>query len=108
MEGAKEGIVVAGDQDKGNDLTQLSYPIGVIVDEQETVYVVENGDDRVMRWFKEARQGSIVVGGNGRGEQANQLHCPWGLSIDRQGNIYVADASNKRVQKFNIDPSSNM
>jgi hypothetical protein len=32
MKDAKEGIVVSGGQGKGNNLTQLSHPIGVIVD----------------------------------------------------------------------------
>ncbi|CAF5181108.1 unnamed protein product, partial [Rotaria magnacalcarata] len=33
MEGAKEGIVVAGGEGKVNGLTQLSHPRGVVVDQ---------------------------------------------------------------------------
>ncbi|CAF4943265.1 unnamed protein product, partial [Rotaria sp. Silwood1] len=76
MEGAKQGIVVAGGQGKGNDLTQLSSPEGVVVDQLGTVYVADKGNDRIMRWPKGATQGSVIVGGNGRGEQSNQLHWP--------------------------------
>ncbi|CAF5095612.1 unnamed protein product, partial [Rotaria sp. Silwood1] len=74
VEGAKQGIVVAGDKGNGNDLTQLSYPEGVIVDQLGTVYVANAGNDRIMRWPKGATQGSVIVGGNGSGEQSNQLH----------------------------------
>jgi DNA-binding beta-propeller fold protein YncE len=103
MEGAKEGIVVAGGQGKGSSLRQLSYPRGVVVDQLDTVYVADCGNARIMRWMKGATQGNITVGGNGRGEQSNQLNDPVGLSFDRHGNLYVVDNGNNRVQKFNID-----
>ncbi|CAF4931196.1 unnamed protein product, partial [Rotaria sp. Silwood2] len=37
VEGAKQGIVVAGGQGQGNGLTQLYYPEGVVVDQLGTV-----------------------------------------------------------------------
>ncbi|CAF1156799.1 unnamed protein product [Didymodactylos carnosus] len=102
--GESQGTVVAGGKGReGNGLTQLSYPAGVIVDQLGTVYVAEEGNDRIMRWPKGATQGSVIVGGNGRGEQSNQLNEPVGLSCDRHGNLYVVDCGNHRVQKFNID-----
>ena len=91
VKGAKEGIVVAGGQGQGKELTQLSRPLGVRVDAAGTVYVADCGNDRVMRWSRGATQGTVVVGGNGWGEGANQFNCPTGLSFDRQGNLYVAD-----------------
>ncbi|CAF3052247.1 unnamed protein product [Rotaria sp. Silwood2] len=103
VEGAKQGIVVAGGQREGNGLTQLSYPEGVVVDQLGTVYVADDENDRIMRWPKGATQGSVIVGGNGRGEQSNQLKEPIGLSFDRHGNLYVVDWGNHRVQKFNVD-----
>jgi sugar lactone lactonase YvrE len=107
MKGAKEGIVVAGGQGAGNNLTQLYYPCGIVVDQLGTVYVANCINDRVMRWSKGATQGSVIAGGNGEGLQANQFNCPVSLSFDRQGNLYVVDKYNHRVQKFSIDPSSN-
>ena len=106
VEGAKQGIVVAGGQGQGNGLTQLSYPLGVVVDQLGTVYVADEGNDRIMRWPKGATQGSVIVGGNGGGGQSNQLNGPFGLSFDRHGNLYVVDCGNDRVQKFNIDSNS--
>ncbi|CAF5048240.1 unnamed protein product [Rotaria sp. Silwood1] len=102
MEGAKQGIVVAGGQGYGNNLTQLSSPYGVVVDQLGTVYVTDFGNDRIMRWPKGATQGSVIVGGNGSGEQSNQLNMPIGLSFDRHGNLYVVDYGNHRVQKFEL------
>ncbi|CAF0967742.1 unnamed protein product [Rotaria sordida] len=103
MEGAKQGIVVAGGQGVGHGLTQLSYPHGVVVDQLGTVYVADQGSGSIKRWPKGATQGNVIVGGNGDGEQSNQLSLPKGLSFDRHGNLYVIDLGNSRVQKFNIE-----
>jgi DNA-binding beta-propeller fold protein YncE len=103
VEGAKQGIVVAGGHGEGNDLTQLSHPYGVVVDQLGTVYVAEGVNDRIMRWVKGATQGSVIVGGNGEGEESDELNVPVGLSFDRHGNLYVVDYGNNRVQKFTID-----
>ncbi|CAF4896551.1 unnamed protein product, partial [Rotaria sp. Silwood2] len=106
VEGAKQGIVVAGDQGLGNGLTQLSYPEGVVVDQLGTVYAADYGNDRIMRCPKGATQGSVIVDGNGRGEQSNQLNQPFGLSFDRHGNLYVVDYGNHRVQIFNMNSNA--
>ncbi|CAF5136060.1 unnamed protein product, partial [Rotaria sp. Silwood1] len=76
VEGAKQGIIVAGGQGQGNGLTQLSYPEGVVVDQLGTVYVTDQWNNRIMRWPNGAKQGSIIVGGKGRGGQSNQLNYP--------------------------------
>ncbi|CAF5104029.1 unnamed protein product, partial [Rotaria sp. Silwood1] len=98
----KEGIIVAGGQGQGNDLTQLSSFQGVVVDQLGTVYVADLGNDRIMRWPKGATQGSGIVGGNCSGGQSNQLNGPVSLSFDRRGNLYVVDYGNHRLQKFSI------
>ncbi|CAF3044622.1 unnamed protein product, partial [Rotaria socialis] len=104
VEGAKEGIVVAGGQGEGNALTQLSYPYGIFVDTLGTLYVADYGNHRVMRWTQgDKKQSTVIVGGNGWGEGANQFNVPIGLSFDRHGNLYVVDWNNARVQRFSIE-----
>ncbi|CAF1330179.1 unnamed protein product [Rotaria sp. Silwood1] len=104
--GATGGQVVADGNEQGreeNGLTQLSYPQGVVVDQLGTVYVADDGNNRIMRWPKGARQESVIVGGHGEGGQSNQLNRPIGLSFDRHGNLYAVDCGNHQVQKFNIE-----
>ncbi|CAF1577632.1 unnamed protein product, partial [Rotaria magnacalcarata] len=101
--GAKEGIVVAGGQGAGSALTQLFVPRGISVDTLGTLYVADQGNDRVMRWTQGTTQGTVIVGGNGVGAGANQFKEPVGLSFDRHGNLYVADLNNHRVQRFSIE-----
>ena len=105
VEGAKEGVVVAGGQGQGNGLTQLYSPRGIVVDRLGTVYVADLWNHRIMRWPKGGTQGSVIVGGNGGGGQSKQLNQPAGLSFDRHGNLYVVDFINHRVQKFTIEKS---
>ncbi len=52
IEGAKEGIVVASGRGQGDGLAQLSNPFGVVVDQLGTVYVTDEQNHRIMRWFK--------------------------------------------------------
>jgi DNA-binding beta-propeller fold protein YncE len=103
MKDAKEGIIVAGGNDEGNSLKQLSSPQGVIVDQSGQIYVTDNDNHRVMRWCEGVSEGMIIIGGNGRGQQSNQLNRPSGLSFDRLGNLYIADCNNNRIQKFDIE-----
>ncbi|CAF1260802.1 unnamed protein product [Adineta steineri] len=99
---AKEGTVVAGGNGKGANLTQLSEPAGVIVDDLGQIYVADWGNNRVMRWCEGKEEGEIVVGGNGQGNQSNQLSFPCGLSFGDEGSLYVTDNRNHRIQKFEI------
>ena len=69
----------------------------------ESVYVVDQGNDRVMRWLRDAKEGSVIVGGNGRGSRDNQFNRPSGILFDRQGNLYVVDYDNHRVERFSVE-----
>jgi len=101
--GTKQGIVVAGGNNKGKSLKQLSNPEGVIVDRWGQIYVADFGNQRVMRWNEGNEEGEVVVGGNGIGSKPDQLNGLSGLSFDTEGNLYVVDALNHRVQKFEKD-----
>ena len=103
MKGSKEGIVVAGGQGPGASLKQLSYPQGIFIDKLDTVYVVDAGNNRIVRWIKGAEEGSIITGENIRGTKPNQLNIPIGLSFDDEKNLYIVDYGNHRVQKFVVD-----
>ncbi|CAF3663787.1 unnamed protein product [Adineta steineri] len=95
-----EGIVVAGGYGVGNKLNQLNKPTFIFVDEDQSVYVSDRNNHRVMRWKKDAKEGRIVAGGNGRGGNFNQLSSPNGVIVDDFGQIYVADFANHRVMRW--------
>ncbi|CAF4111796.1 unnamed protein product, partial [Adineta steineri] len=95
-----EGIVVAGGNGKGNQLNQLNIPTYMFVDEDQSVYVSDQHNHRVMKWRKDAKEGTIVAGGNGQGANLNHLNYPQGIIVDYMGQIYVADFGNHRVVRW--------
>ncbi|CAF1464109.1 unnamed protein product [Adineta steineri] len=95
-----EGIVVAGGNKQGDKLNQLSTPGFIFVDEDQSVYVSDRDNQRVMKWRKDAKTGKIVAGGNGEGRNLNQLSEPQGVIVDNLGQIYVADGANNRVMRW--------
>ena len=67
---------------QGADVTQLSHPRGVWVDRCGHVYVaVDSGNDRVMRWEKEAKEGTVIVGGNGEWSKSESVESSCGLVL---------------------------
>lgn len=94
---------VAGGQTQRNNLTQLSGPQGIIIDQSNNVYVADSEYDRIMRWSIGSKETTIIAGGNGQGKQSNQLNGVRGLSFDIHGNLYIVDYYNHRVQKFSFE-----
>ena len=92
-----EGTIVAGGNGRGNKLNQLNWPTYIFIDGEETVYISDFWNNRVMKWYKGANEGIIVAGGQGQGNSLNQLNGPMGLVVNEVGDIYVADQSNNRI-----------
>ncbi|CAF3557799.1 unnamed protein product [Adineta steineri] len=95
-----EGTIVAGGNERGNQLSQLNSPGFIFVDEEQSVYVSDQNNHRVMKWRKDAKEGTIVAGGNGEGGNLNQLSSPAGVTVNDLGQIYVADFWNHRVIRW--------
>eukprot|EP01012_Entosiphon_sulcatum_P024378 TRINITY_DN29540_c0_g1_i1.p1 TRINITY_DN29540_c0_g1~~TRINITY_DN29540_c0_g1_i1.p1 ORF type:complete len:436 (+),score=65.27 TRINITY_DN29540_c0_g1_i1:51-1310(+) len=94
-------VVVSGGNGAGNALNQLDTPTGVFVDSEETVYVCDTENSRVMKWAKGATTGEVVAGGNGCGSDLNKLNTPVAVVVcQRSGTVYVADQYNHRVVKW--------
>ena len=95
--GDLNGITVAGDGSI-NPTINLFCPSGIVLDAQKYLFIVENGNHRIvgsnLNGFR------CLIGCYGGGSQSNQLLDPNSFSFDRSGNILVADESNHRIQKF--------
>ncbi|CAF0780133.1 unnamed protein product [Adineta steineri] len=95
-----EGIIVAGGNGRGDQLNQFDVPTFIFVDEDQSVYVSDWNNHRVMKWRKDVKEGTVVAGGNDIGAYLNQLSYPQGVIVDDLGQIYVADSYNHRVMRW--------
>ncbi len=71
--------------------------MGIAIDAEDNVWVVDNGNGRVQGFSPE---GEYLSQFGSSGSEEGQLSEPWGLSIDSEGRFFVTDAGNDRVQVF--------
>ncbi|CAF1588340.1 unnamed protein product [Adineta ricciae] len=100
MEEDGRGRIFAGGYGRGENLHQFQFPNFMFVDDEQSIYVSDVENHRVMKWIKYAEEGIVVAGGNGCGENLNQLNCPEGIIVDHEGRIYVADCGNHRIMRW--------
>ena len=95
-----ETTVVAGGHGRGAGANQFSWPGYIAVDREQTVYVSDRDNNRVMKWSAGATAGVVVAGGQGQGNSLQQLSAPTGVVVDSSGIVYVAESGNNRVTRW--------
>ncbi|CAF4023960.1 unnamed protein product, partial [Rotaria sp. Silwood1] len=104
----QNGITIAGHQGEDNELNQLSNPWGVYVDDNETVYVADYKNHRIMEWKNGATTGQVVAGGNGAGDQNDQLNRPTDVIFDKSSDsLIISDSGNNRVVRWSRRSATN-
>jgi hypothetical protein len=103
-----EGVVVAGGNGPGEALDQLNKPAAVQGMPDGSIFVVDSGNDRVLK-FVDSATGEVVAGGaghDGLGFDVNQLSQPMDLQVLADGFLYVSDHLNNRVVMYPPDGCS--
>ncbi len=104
----QHGITVAGGNGQGNNLSQLNSPNGIFINDDQTIYIADCGNDRILEWKCNANNGQIVAGGNGRGNNTNQFNSPTDVIIDEQNNSFImSDLGNRRVMRWSRQNNTN-
>ncbi|CAF1373054.1 unnamed protein product [Adineta steineri] len=92
-----KSITVAGGESLNPTIT-LSCPSGIILDAEKYLFIVDQGNNRIvgsgLNGFR------CLVGCYGGGSQSSELNNPFSFSFDHSGNMFVTDQSNHRIQKF--------
>jgi sugar lactone lactonase YvrE len=80
-------------------LYQLCCPDGIFIDDDDqTIYIADSWNHRIVKWKCNATKGQIVADGNGKGNKTNQLYGPTDVIIDKENNsLVIADLGNRRV-----------
>ncbi|CAF4988632.1 unnamed protein product, partial [Rotaria magnacalcarata] len=76
-------------------------PCGLYVDDDQTVYVADQSNHRIVEWKSGATSGQVVAGGNGLGSGDHQLSNPRDVIVDKETNsLIISDNSNERVVRW--------
>lgn len=84
----------------GKGYSELSSPSDICVDQNGTMYILDAGNNRVVKWLRDEPLGFTVAGGHGLGSASNQIGDSRGLYVDNEGNIYISEYGNHRVSKW--------
>ncbi|CAF4243553.1 unnamed protein product [Adineta steineri] len=70
-------------------------------DDNETIYVVDGGNHRIVEWKSNATTGQIVAGGSGNGSRTDQLSKPTSMIVDINNDSFIiCDSGNRRVVQW--------
>jgi len=99
-----QSVIIAGGNGAGNASNQLNYPCGVYVDNDQTIYISDRLNSRVMQWKAGATSGQVVAGGNGQGNQYGQLNEITDVYLDKTtNNLIICDWGNQRVVLWSLE-----
>lgn len=92
----------AGTSSSGSNLNQLSSPTGLSIDSNDTLYITDSGNYRVMKYVRGATSGTIVAGNGTGGNELSQLAASGSRYnfVDSNRNVYVSDTYNGRVVRW--------
>ncbi|CAF3385253.1 unnamed protein product [Rotaria socialis] len=98
---AENGTTVAGGHGRGNELNQLNSPYGIFVSNDQTLYIADKDNDRIVEWKSDATCGQVVAGGNGEGDRVNQLNKPRDVVFDKEtDSLIICDSDNGRMIRW--------
>ncbi|CAF1076272.1 unnamed protein product [Rotaria sordida] len=97
----QNGITVAGGNGQGNGTNQLYNPWGLYVDDDQTIYVADCANNRIVEWKCGATSGQVVAGGTRNGNGAHQLYHLRDVIVDKERNcLIISDEGNKRAVRW--------
>lgn len=103
------GSNINGFADGSATVAQFYNPLGIAIDSNNIIYVVDSANNRVRSVTPDGvvstLAGSTAGYNDGTGNQA-KFNGPAGVAIDFNGNVYVGDTSNNKIRK--IDTNGNV
>ncbi|HUZ18536.1 MAG TPA: 6-bladed beta-propeller, partial [Spirochaetia bacterium] len=78
----------------GTGANQLSGPVATATDSRGRIYVVDQGNSRIVRFDNMSGANWVTFGSYGSG--VDHFSGPTGIAVDGRGRVYVADPENNR------------
>jgi DNA-binding beta-propeller fold protein YncE len=71
--------------------------VGIAVDRQNNIFVVDSDTSRVQEF---SPTGRLLAAWGREGAKPGEFRNPQGIAVDAEGHVYVADTGNNRIQEF--------
>ncbi|CAM4965823.1 unnamed protein product [Rotaria socialis] len=97
---ATNGITVAGGKGFGHELDQLADPYGIFLDANDTIYVADRSNHRIVTWKQGDLVGQLAAGVKWDMNRKMLLNMSQDLVVDHNGTMYIADGGNKRLLQW--------
>ena len=92
---------MAGGNGQGNGVNQLWNPWGLYIDDDQTIYIADQSNHRIVEWKSGATSGRIVAGENGQGSRNDQLSYPLCVIVDKgNDSLIISDRGNNRIVRW--------
>ncbi len=73
----------------------------MFIDDDQTIYVADYQNHRIVEWKRNAINGQILAGGNEKGNRNDQLNCPTKVIIEKENDsLIICDRANRRVVRW--------
>ena len=92
---ANTSVTVAGTGTAGSRSNMLSFPCGIFVDANLSLYVADYGNSRV-QLFRQGQLNGTTMAGNGAPGTIS-LNGPAQVVLDADGYLFIADHGNSRI-----------
>lgn len=101
-------MTVAGLGTGGNYSNPLLVPYGFTLDEDNTLYIAEQGAHRIVKWVPGAMTGTRIAGSSigTPGSSNSELNGPIEPFLESNGDMYITDSNNHRLQLWTKGASS--
>ncbi|CAF1950131.1 unnamed protein product [Rotaria magnacalcarata] len=98
---ASNGVTIAGGHGSGHALNQLYLPLGLHINDDDTIFIADFANDRIVKWKAGDNIGEVIIGSHGRGKQMNQLDRPFDVIFDNEtDSLIISDGDNRRVMRW--------
>ncbi|CAF1376998.1 unnamed protein product, partial [Didymodactylos carnosus] len=99
---SERGVIISGNvtifmTDGSIDLSLLNSPQGIFVDlnENDSLYVADRGNKRILKFKQGSIKGEVVVA-----ESDNSVFDPTNVYVDNEKNVYIGDEASGNIVKL--------
>ncbi|CAF1940948.1 unnamed protein product [Rotaria magnacalcarata] len=95
------GETIAGGNGKGNGINQLWNPCGLFVADNQTIFIADFWNNRIIRWKLNDTNGRVVAGDKTEDNGLGPLYHPSDVLIDKNtDSLIISDRGNRRVLRW--------